>query len=87
MRTAVPYYGTPSHANVTETQNVAMSSDQVVVYCAGTPTTVPWIQITAKPSASREELQTLPEWLTDKKPVKVIPNRAQRRAIKRGKQS
>ena len=75
------YSGTPSTA--------IASSSNTVVYSNDVVPTGRWIVIDTIPERFKmpgdDEQTTRPEWLIDPKPVAYPPNRAQRRAMRKGK--
>ncbi len=77
------YSGTPSTAAVT-----ASSSDNIV-FLDDAITTARWVRIGTEPAKSgnpyENDTSSRPEWLIDPKPVAYLPNRAQRRAMRKGK--
>lgn len=76
------YSGTPSTAAVT-----ASSSDNIVFFSSDGITAREWIEIKALPCRTpyENEPHNLPRWMAEPGTVKYPPNRAQRRAMKKGK--
>lgn len=71
------------------TPTIVSSSTDNIVFLDDAIATARWVRIGTEPARSgnpyENDTSSRPEWLIDPKPVAYPPNRAQRRAMKKGK--